>query len=302
MTPILILLEFKVRNNEGRSFNESTLKKSVLKRIPLNGTITFKIERKVKNMKFNQETNEKKSKSEKESENFKLDTKPSNEKVSEESSEESKEENNLDNPILEPEKDAIQNQVKQWFQDNLRILISILIVILIAGGIYSYSKRSEAPINQNENSSAPTEETNNQVNQENKNTTKTVPEEKKTEKKVEKKTTATEKKASSVATSQETEKSFIETASKGDSQTKLARVALANFLEKNPDSSLTAEHKIYIEDYLRKNVHFNKRVYVGTSIEFSKSLIKKSIAKSKTLTSNQLKNLHKYVVRVPSLS
>jgi len=35
---------------------------------------------------------------------------------------------------------------KGWFQENLRIIISIVIVIAIAGGIYSYSKRSQAPI------------------------------------------------------------------------------------------------------------------------------------------------------------
>jgi len=36
--------------------------------------------------------------------------------------------------------------VKRWFQDNLRIIISVIIVIFIAGGIYSYSKRGESPI------------------------------------------------------------------------------------------------------------------------------------------------------------
>ncbi len=36
-------------------------------------------------------------------------------------------------------------KAKQWLQDNLRIIISILIVVAIAGGIYSYSKRSQSP-------------------------------------------------------------------------------------------------------------------------------------------------------------
>ena len=35
--------------------------------------------------------------------------------------------------------------VKKWIQDNLRIIISVVIVVVIAGGIYSYSKRSETP-------------------------------------------------------------------------------------------------------------------------------------------------------------
>ncbi len=83
--------------------------------------------------------------------------------------------------------------------------------------------------------------------------------------------------------------------------TKLARRALANYLEKNPDSALTPEHKIYIEDFLRKNVP-PQRVFVGTSLEFSKDLIQKAIANSKNLNEKQLNNLHKYAVLVPSLS
>ena len=38
------------------------------------------------------------------------------------------------------------DNAKRWLQDNLRIIISIVIVVAIAGGIYSYSKRSQAPV------------------------------------------------------------------------------------------------------------------------------------------------------------
>jgi len=176
---------------------------------------------------------------------------------------------------------------KQWIQDNLRIIISVVIVVLIAGGIYSYSKRTEAPANNtvseqsiegvvDENGATATDTTTTTT------TTETTPD-----------TTV-------VASSQETEKSFVETAGKGDGTTVLARRALANYLEKNPDSALTPEHKIYIEDFLRKNIP-QKRIYSGTSVEFSKDLLQNAITKSKTLSENQLKNLHKYAVRVPSL-
>jgi len=195
----------------------------------------------------------------------------------------------------EQELDEEQNQskIKQWFQDNLRIIISVLIVILIAGGIYSYSRRTEAPEPQEiadnsnisqiigeEEPSAPQNMTEKEVTPQ----------------------SSEQKNISSAATSQETESSFIETAAKGDSKTTLARTALASYLEKNPDSTLTAEHKIYIEDFLRKRVGYDGRVFVGTSIEFSKNLIQEGISKSKDLNQNQLNNLHKYAVRVPSLS
>ncbi len=182
---------------------------------------------------------------------------------------------------------VIQDKAKQWLQDNLRIIISVLIVVAIAGGIYSYSKRTEAPVvsdqeqtvqqsadNSDNSAAATTDNATNNSNQQ----------------------------AAPAGTSQETEKSFVETASKGDSYTSLARRALANYLEKNQDSSLTAEHKIYIEDFLRKNVPNQKRMFAGTSVEFSKSLIQNAITKAKSLNARQLHNLHKYAVMVPSLS
>ena len=210
---------------------------------------------------------------------------------------------NQDSNEMEPiDADSEQNNTKQWLKDNLRIIVSIVIVLLIAGGIYSYSKRAETPVKQ-----ADIEE-NNAIQEslsdsDNENEGKsTAPSQETPADKTETENKAIAEEKSPAETSQETETSFVQTAVKGDSQTKLARKALSNFLEKNSDSSLTAEHKIYIEDYLRKKVQTNKRVVVGTTMEFQKSLIQEAIAKSKNLNENQLKNLHKYAVRVPSLS
>lgn len=182
------------------------------------------------------------------------------------------------------EEGAGTETTKQWFQDNLRIVISVVIVVLIAGGIYSYSKRTEAPAD----ITVSEQSTEGVIGETSENTNAAA-------------TTETATTDTTVAaSSQETEKSFVETAGKGDGTTVLARRALANYLEKNPDSALTPEHKIYIEDFLRKNVP-QKRIYLGTSVEFSKDLIQNAITKSKNLNENQLKNLHKYAVRVPSL-
>jgi len=190
--------------------------------------------------------------------------------------------------------------MKQWLQDNLRIIVSIVIVVLIAGGIYSYSNRSVSPANDESiaksdvlseaiSGDSETSASDNQAQADNQSKDQSA----------QQKNDA----ASSVSagTSKETDNSFMETAGKGDGTTKLARRALAAYLEKNPDSTLTAEHKIYIEDYLRKNVG-SQKVNIGSSVEFSKSLVADAISKSKNLSAAQLKNLHKYAVRVPSLS
>jgi len=182
-----------------------------------------------------------------------------------------------------------QSKISQWIQDNMRVIISILVVVVIAGGIYSYSKRTEAPTVDEQ--SAQEEITIDGI----------APDENKAAE-GEKKNESSPEKTAPVASSQETETTFIETAGRGDGTTVLARRALANYLEKNADSALTPEHKIYIEDYLRKNISHKGGVHVGTSVEFSKNLIQDAIAKSKNLNDAQLKNLHKYAVRVPSLT
>ncbi len=179
------------------------------------------------------------------------------------------------------------NQTKTWIQENLRIIVSVFIVAAIALGVYSYSQRTQ-----------------NNISDESAGTL--------LETKGGEKETATPKEATSPSTaktemkgvvvteelSQETATSFIEKAERGNGSTHLARRALAHYLEKNADSSLTAEHKIYIEDYLRKNVGFRGHVTTKTSIEFSKELVKQGIEKSKTLNDKQLQNLKKYSARV----
>ena len=185
------------------------------------------------------------------------------------------------------------DKAKRWFQDNLRIIVSVVIVIVIAGGIYSYSKRTETPLATEEEASQEQLAADGQATIE--------VEGEQGEQQVA--GTQTQKTEEAVApVSKETEGSFVESAGNGDGVTHLARRALANYLEKNPNSELTKEHKIYIEDYLRKNVGFEGRVYPGTTVEFSKDLIQNAIEQSKNLNEAQLKNLQKYSALVTSLT
>jgi len=217
----------------------------------------------------------------------------------------------MEDELKEKQENTAADTVKKWIRDNLRVIISVVIVVVIAGGIYSYSKRSEAPQEATETQTGDLEqliEEENSLESEEavaeKSGEETAPSEEKTAetKGTEEKIETEEEQVTSVATSKETEKSFIETAQKGEGVTHLARRALSDYLEKNADSELTAEHKIYIEDYLRKKVSFNQRVFVGTTVEFSKDLVKEAITESKKLDAAQLENLHKYAVLVPSLS
>lgn len=182
-------------------------------------------------------------------------------------------------PLFE---ETATSEVRNWLQENLRVIVSVFIVGAIALGIYSYSQRTET-VSLNDTDTAALSETDNGG---------TTTDD-----------TAVSKAQGSInkvpaEVSRETEGSFIETAMAGEGSTHLARRALMNYLEKNPDSSLSAEHKIYIEDYLRKNVGHQGGVRAGSSIEFSKDLINKAIGQSKNLNDRQLNNLKKYSVRV----
>ena len=161
-----------------------------------------------------------------------------------------------DDPLFE---ETSSSEVGTWLQENLRVIVSVFIVGAIALGIYSYSQRTETvSIDEIDES---------EISETLENTDATTPENTNTAEE-------TRKVLAEIPAemSLETEDSFVETAVAGEGTTHLARRALANSLEKNPDSSLTSEHKIYIEDYLRKHVG-QKQVHVGTSVEFSKSLI-----------------------------
>ena len=185
-----------------------------------------------------------------------------------------------DDPLFE---ETSSNEVGTWLQENLRVIVSVFIVGAIALGIYSYSQRTET-VSTDDVDSEISETTTDSTDTSALDDTDASMEEKKTTPEV------------PTEMSRETEDSFVETAVAGEGSTHLARRALANSLEKDPDSSLTSEHKIYIEDYLRKHVE-QKQIHAGTSIEFSKSLINEAISKSKTLNGHQLDNLKKYSAR-----
>ena len=236
---------------------------------------------------------------------------------------------------------------KNWLQDNIRIILSVLIVATIAAGIYSYSKRTVVPVDQvgndaevnlaeankednnnkdnnavvvvgedeNENKveevdnnseklSVKEEEKSADVNEDKKEEKVVVPKEEKVETpKKEEKPVVEEKKEEKqpVASGEETETSFVEVANNGDSLTTLARRATKQYLEKNPVDGLTKEHKVYIEDYLRKHINHSAIVHSGEQVGFSKDLIKTAIEASKNLNERQLKNLQKYSARVSNL-
>jgi len=93
-----------------------------------------------------------------------------------------------------------------------------------------------------------------------------------------------------------------EIAETGEGTTNLARRAVKQYLQANPQSfNLTPEHKVYIEDYLVKKIGASW-LNLGQTLEFSENLIKEAIDNSANLSQTQLNNLTQYSQLVLSLN
>lgn len=95
---------------------------------------------------------------------------------------------------------------------------------------------------------------------------------------------------------------FTIRAERGDGLTHLARRAAREYLDQSGHqelaAELTAEHRIYIEDYLRRRIEFSGMLHPGDEVEISGKAIEEAIAEARNLTDGQLGNLGQYADRV----
>ncbi len=95
-----------------------------------------------------------------------------------------------------------------------------------------------------------------------------------------------------------TASAYVEKAQRGDSLTKLSRRATTRWLSENSSGyAITNEHRVYIEDYIRKHVQKHP-VTVGQDETISVDLVSQAVASAGQLNNNQLHNLSKYVGHV----
>lgn len=93
---------------------------------------------------------------------------------------------------------------------------------------------------------------------------------------------------------------YEQTAQEGDGVTHLARRAVKDYLDRTGQGTdLTAEHKVYIEDYIQKKTG-DEWLNLGEKVSFSESLIKEAVDSSQQLTAEQLDNLTQYSGQISS--
>jgi hypothetical protein len=221
--------------------------------------------------------------------------------------------------IEEIDEDYEEGGLGEWLQDNLRVIISVIIVLLLALGIYSYSKRSQDV--QVASTDQQTEEVASAEAEATDDKSGIGAALSDAMKKVADKTTDTVNKAGTVvaqdaaegvatvtktaqtaattvemiAQDTETADAYSIVAQRGEGRTHLARRALAGYLTKNNVEGLTAAHKVYIEDYLQKAAGGSHNLHPGDSVDFSKDLVKQAIERAQQLNDAQLNNLQQYV-------
>jgi len=186
----------------------------------------------------------------------------------------------LQAPILEP-RQGWRDRVKNWLKQNSSIILAIVVIFVLAGGIYAYTHNNQAieltesELLANIDLTDLTEENNIETGEEDEQQGTGGP----------------------IIEILEQE-AFTETAQKGDGITHLARRALAKHLERiGGNSELTKEHKIFIEDYMQ-NKTGNNILQIGETRTFTKNLITEAIQASKQLTQEQLNKIAPFAQNV----
>lgn len=182
-------------------------------------------------------------------------------------------------------------------RNSPRTVSTIIVILIVVGAIFAFSDRGSAPTPSptpaTAATEAPTEETQPADGEEG----TPAPTEEPSAAETEKLPPATPE-PTPLPEAEETEAAYVEVAQRGDGVTHLARRAIHRSLEAaTPDFEVTAEHKVWIEDYMKDRLGQNPLV-VGEKLTTEKALVREAIEKSKELTDAQLKSLKRFSSRI----
>lgn len=174
-------------------------------------------------------------------------------------------------------------------RNSPRTVSTIIVVLIVVGAIFAFSDRGNQPASSKTPVVTETPATEASPTPESEATS--LPEAMKEEKAAATKATP---KPTPLPEAQETNEAYVEVAGSGDGVTHLARRAMLRNLEaSSPDFTVTAEHKVWIEDYVKDQLG-SKALAPGENRTIEKALIREAIGKSKELTDAQLKQLQRY--------
>lgn len=169
-------------------------------------------------------------------------------------------------------------------RNSPRTISTIIVILIIAGAIFAFSDREEGEPSPSpaEGTPAPTEQPS---SPEPTATAQTGG------------ATTAQPTATPLPEPSETADAYTEVVARGQGRTHLARKAAGRYLEANKDESITNEHRIFIEDYVKDRME-RTPLHVGNTRTIEKNLIREAVDASKKLSDAQLKHLQTYSRRV----
>lgn len=192
---------------------------------------------------------------------------------------------------MSEESEGIIATLTKIIEQNWRLLLVGVIILAIA---LNSSWSNKKPFAENQSSATPTAQT-----EQSGQTEQNKPAETQNADNSANSNTAQAKEPEAANTNTNTN-TITEVAAKSEGVTHLARRAVKGYLQAN-EQSLTAEQKIYAEDFLKKKIG-SRLLEVGEKVEFSSDLIKQSVEQAKGLNQKQIENLSKYVPLVKNLN
>lgn len=197
----------------------------------------------------------------------------------------------------------------RFIKENFSLIVLPIIAILVlATGIYLYSKqKAQLSVQDIANIIAQREES--EVSEATKEKEETAIEETGVkEPKLDNQVAVTEtlKPETGPNKVEATQKLYSYVAKKGEGTTHLARYAIKDYLlndatGKTLKDKLTPEHKVYAEDYV-KDIINKSSLKIGEKLTFSPDLIKEAVNKSLGLNDKQLANLKQFTNKIVSFN
>lgn len=189
-------------------------------------------------------------------------------------------------------KSNIPTRALGWLKENFSsVILPILAVIILGAGIYFYTTTSSVET-QNPGDNVQTTATERHPNGQTDSQGTTSSEQ------TQQNSNGSGSGKASPPSESTTSDSITEAALPGNGVTHLARRAIKTYLSTHDVTpTLTKEHKIYMEDYLKDQAGA-RPLHIGDRITFSYTMIQNSIQKAQHLTPQQLKHLEIYAARV----
>ncbi|MBI4022326.1 MAG: hypothetical protein HY372_03125 [Candidatus Andersenbacteria bacterium] len=188
--------------------------------------------------------------------------------------------------VMEDNRGPGEGSFLDRIKESPRTVSALIIILIVAAAIYAFSGEETSPVAQTTDEAASTTAP---------RTAESTPREPQPQVAAEvTPDQSIEEQAASLPTAQRTDEGYVEAAQAGDGFTHLARRAATRWLSENQAGyAVSAEHRIYIEDYIQNRLG-TRYLALGEEQTIAFDLVREAVAAAGELNEQQLRNLTKY--------